>query len=139
MAHWLFKTEPTEYSFENLKKDGTTSWTGIRNFQARNFLKTAKLGDAIILYHTGKEKSAVGLATVSENPMPEIDPKTPGDWVQLKISAKSALKNPVTITAMKSHPKLKSLLLFKQSRLSVIPLSELEYNSILELSTSPPK
>ena len=126
MKHWLVKSEPEAYSFAQLQKDKTTAWTGIRNFQARNFLREMARGDEVFVYHSVSEKAVVGLANVRKtaylDPTVEADEK--GEWFCVDLKAGKALPRPVTLEAIKAHKMLKDILLVRQSRLSVIPLTE---------------
>ncbi len=133
---WLFKSEPETYSFETLTKDKKTAWNGVRNFQARNFLRECKKEDFALIYHSGKEKSVVGVTKIIKEAYPEPDPKKPGDWVQIDLAYALRLKKPVSLSLMKTTPALKSLMLIKQSRLSCMPVSEKEFKTILELGES---
>jgi predicted RNA-binding protein with PUA-like domain len=135
--YWLFKTEPETFSFETLmdakKTPGRkTAWNGVRNYQARNFLRECKKGDLAVIYHSGKERSAVGLVKILKEGFPELDPKKKGDWVQLEVGFAMKLNQPVTLTEMKANPKLKSMMLIKQSRLSCMPVTTSEFKTILE-------
>lgn len=134
--NWLFKTEPETYSFDTLVKEKKTAWNGVRNFQARNFLKEVKKGEFALIYHSGKDKAVMGIARIAKEGYPEPDPKKPGDWVQLDIAYALKLKTPVTLASMKSNATLKNLLLIKQSRLSCMPVGEKEFKTILELGDS---
>lgn len=134
--YWLFKSESDTYSFETLIKEKRTAWNGIRNFQARNFLRECKKGDWVLIYHSGKEKSVVGIADILGAGYPEPDPKKPGDWVQLDIRAQLKLKSPVPLSVLKSTRALKDLLLIKQSRLSCMPVTSDEFKMIVELGAS---
>ncbi len=129
---WLMKTEPSTYSFETLLKEKKTNWNGIRNFQARNFLRQAKKGDRVLIYHSGDDKAVVGVAKIVKEAYPEIDPDG-GDWVQVDIEKVASLKTPVTLAQIKATASLKSLMLIKQSRLSVMPVSEKDCETILKL------
>jgi predicted RNA-binding protein with PUA-like domain len=130
---WLFKSEPETYSFETLMKEKKTTWNGVRNFQARNFLRECKKGEFALIYHSGKEKAVVGVAKITKEGYPEPDPKKAGDWVQLVLSAAFKLKTPVTLAQIKTTAALKNLPLIKQSRLSCMPVGEKEFKTILEL------
>lgn len=134
--NWLFKTEPDTYSFETLIKDKKTAWNGVRNFQARNFLKECSKGEFALIYHSGKDKAVVGVARILKEAYPEPDPKKPGDWVQLDIGYALKLKKPVPLAQLKSTSSLKNLLLIKQSRLSCMPVQAAEFKTILELGES---
>ena len=131
---WIYKTEPETYSFEQLLKGGKTNWNGVRNFQARNFLKQAQTGDEVVIYHSGKEKSAVGLAKVIRAAYEDMDLDQPGDWVQVDIKAIRKFAKPISLTAMKADKVLKEMQLVRQSRLSVSPLTKKEFSQILSLS-----
>ena len=133
MNHWLFKSEPNVYSIDDLAKDKKTAWTGIRNYQARNFLKTCKKGDLVLIYHSNIGKAVVGVAKITAEAYSEIDDSRAGDWVQVDISYVSKLTNPVTLDEIKTTPALKNIPLLKQSRLSCMPLSEKDFNTILKM------
>lgn len=133
-THWLVKSEPHVYPFSQLLKDRKTNWNGVRNFQARNFLKTMNKGDLVLYYHSGDERSAVGIARVLKEFYPDLDPKKPGEWVQVDLEPIEELENPVTLTAIKANTKLKNLMLIKQSRLSVMPVSEQDFQTVLAMA-----
>ena len=130
---WLFKSEPETYSFETLKKEKKTAWNGVRNFQARNFLRECKKGDYAFIYHSGKERSVVGVVKILKPGYPELDPKKKGDWVQLDVGYALNLSTPVTLETIKKTAALKALPLIKQSRLSCMPVKENEFETILKL------
>lgn len=131
--HWLFKTEPGTYSFDQLLKDKRTAWNGVRNYQARNFLKQAQVGDLVIIYHSGGSPSAVGIAQITKAAYPDLDPKKPGDWVQLDLIPVQRFEVEVSLSQMKSEKALKDLLLIKQSRLSCMPVTPSEFERIKQL------
>ena len=131
MNYWLVKQEPEAYSFDDLVKDGTTDWTGVRNFQARNNLKTMKKGDEVLFYHSVSEKSVVGITEVSKESYP--DP-TDEKWIAVEIKAVKKLKNPVTLEQIKANGALNNIALVRQSRLSVLPLTKDEYEEILSMA-----
>src|SRR5215813_6748874 len=132
MNYWLVKQEPSSYSFADFTKEKKTDWTGVRNYTARNNLKAMKKGDKVFYYHSGEGKEVVGLATVSKTYFP--DPTaTDGDWVAVELQAGKPIKNPVSLAAIKGNPKLKNIALVRLSRLSVVPLSEDEFNEILRM------
>ena len=126
MKHWLVKSEPEAYSFAQLQKDKSTAWTGVRNFQARNFLMAMAKGDEVFVYHSVSEKAVVGVATVVKTayPDPTVEPGEKGDWVCVELKAGKAFPHPVSLEAIKAHRTLQDTLLVRQSRLSVLPLSE---------------
>ena len=133
MKNWLVKQEPEAYSFDDLIKDGKTDWTGVRNFQARNNLREMKLGDSVMFYHSISEKSVVGLAEVSrENFTDPLDEK----WIAVEIKPVEKFAKPVTLEQIKAEAGLHNIALIKQSRLSVMPLTEGEFDLILKLVNS---
>ncbi len=131
--YWLFKSEPETYSFDTLKKEKKTAWNGVRNFQARNFLRLCKKDDLALIYHSGKEKAVVGIARIIKEAYPDPDPKKKGDWVQVDIAYFSHMAEPVSLAKLKSTPQLKTLPLIKQSQLSCMPVGEKEFRLILEI------
>jgi predicted RNA-binding protein with PUA-like domain len=131
MNYWLVKQEPTSYSFDDLVREKTTDWTGVRNYQARNNLMAMKKGDKVFFYHSGAEKAVVGTAAVSKTAFP--DP-TDEAWQAVEIKAGKRLRSPVTLADIKANPKLAGIALLKLSRLSVVPLTEAEYDEILRMS-----
>ena len=132
MNYRLLKTEPEEYSFDDLVQDGNAVWDGIRNYQARNNLKLMKKGDKVFIYHTGDEKQIVGLAEVVKEHYADPLDKT-NTWCIVQIKALEKLKKPITLEMIKNEKSLKGLQLLKQSRLSVVPLTKKEFNRILLL------
>ena len=133
MNYWLVKQEPESYSFETFQGEGKTDWTGVRNYTARNNLRAMKNGDKVLYYHSGGERSVVGLAKVTKTAFP--DPTGEGDtWSAVELEAGKAVKNPVTLAAIKANPKLANIALIKLSRLSVVPLTKEEYDEIITMS-----
>lgn len=131
MNYWLVKQEPEAYSFDDLIKDGKTDWTGVRNFQARNNLRAMRLGDTILFYHSVSEKSVVGLAEVSREEFTDpLDEK----WIAVEIKPVKKFTKPVSLEKIRSEEGLQNIALIKQSRLSVMPLTEGEFELILKLS-----
>ncbi len=135
MAYWILKTEPTTYSFENLVTDKTTCWDGVRNYQARNNLSAMKIGDLAMIYHSVGPKELVGIAKVIKSSYP--DPSATEDvWVAVDIAFQKYLARPVKLLELKSIPELCDLSLVRQGRLSVCPLSKIEWDIILSLAKS---
>lgn len=133
MNYWLIKSEPNTYSWDDLVKLGKDHWDGVRNYQARNNMKTMKPGDLALFYHSVKEKSVVGIAEcVSEFYQ---DPTTDDDrWVVVDFVPKEKLKKPVTLDDIKAVPELSEMVLVKNSRLSVQPVKKEEFDKIIAMS-----
>ncbi len=131
--YWLVKSEPFKYSWERFLKDGKTVWDGVRNYQARNNLKTMKKGDWVLFYHSNEGLNVVGIAEVIKEYYqdPTTDDK---NWVVVDLKPKKTLKNPVDLSQIKNDEILKNMALVKQSRLSVCPVTKIEFDRILELS-----
>jgi predicted RNA-binding protein with PUA-like domain len=133
MAKWLLKTEPTAYSWADLQRDKTTTWDGITNALALKNLRTMKKRDEAIIYHTGGERAAVGIARITSNPY--ADPKA-GDerMAVVDLKAGQPLPRPVTLDEMKADPAFTGWDLLRLSRLSVVPVPEPVWKRILNLS-----
>jgi predicted RNA-binding protein with PUA-like domain len=132
-AYWLVKSEPQEYSFEHLLLDKIVDWTGVRNYQARNYLKEMKRGDKVLFYHSYQDKRIVGLALVAKEFF--ADPLAEGkEWVAVQFSPVHTLNRPIGLEEIKDSPGLQSLPLLKQPRLSVMPLSKEEFNLIMQMA-----
>ncbi|KQU53076.1 ubiquinol-cytochrome C reductase [Sphingomonas sp. Leaf339] len=127
---WLVKTEPDSYSFTDLVAEGRTEWTGIRNHTAANHLRAMAVGDDVLIYHSGKEKAAVGTATVARAAQPDGDE----GWVSTSLAADVPLARPVTLALMKADPALADMAMIRQSRLSVSPITDTEWSVILRLA-----
>ena len=123
MADFLLKTEPSDYSFDDLVKEKQTVWTGVKNFAAIRHLLSTKRGDRLVIYHTGEVKAAVGLAAVVSA---DTDPKSPTD-PHVVIAAGKPLASPVTLATIKSEKLFRDSPLVKIGRLSVVPLSVAQY------------
>jgi predicted RNA-binding protein with PUA-like domain len=134
MAHWLIKSEPSAYSWEQLVKDKKTSWTGVRNAQASSNLKAMKVGDRCFFYHSNEGKEIVGIAEVVKGAYPDPTDKE-GKSVTVDVKAVDPVKQHVTLAAIKAEPKLKDFGLVRQSRLSVVPVSDEQWKLIMKMST----
>jgi predicted RNA-binding protein with PUA-like domain len=131
-GHWLVKQEPGDYSWSDLVRDGKTAWTGVRNFQARNNLHQMKVGDAVLFYHSGKEKSVVGVASVSKAAYPDPTAADPS-WIAVDIKPKKPLARSVALADIRANQKLRDLSLVRQSRLSVMPVTKEGFETILAM------
>jgi len=131
--NWLVKEEPENYSFGELLEDKTTVWAGVRNPVAQRNLREMKKGDRVFFYHTGKEKSVVGTATVSKAAYP--DPKN-DNLVVVEIAAGKALKRPVTLAEIKADKRFKDMPLVRIARLSVQPVTDDQWDMIEGISKS---
>ena len=130
MAHWLMKSEPGTYSWSDLVRDGSTEWDGVRAPAARLHLKAMKRGDEAYFYHSGNERSVIGVMRVTREAAPE--PKDP-DWVSVAVEPVRELARPVTLKQVKADPRLAKMELVRQSRLSVSPVRDAEWKAVLEL------
>ncbi len=126
---WLFKTEPTAYSFQQLQKDKKTVWDGVKNNLALKHLKEIKEGDSILVYHTGDEKAAVGIARAVSGGYPDPSKKDP-KLVVVDIEAVKPLPRPVTLAEIKANSKLAKFDLVRLPRLSVMPVTEEQWTVI---------
>ncbi len=134
--YWLVKQEPEAYSWLTFVKEGKAVWTGVRNFQARNNLRAMEIDDLVLFYHSVSEKQVVGIARVQKKAYPDPTAKE-GDWSTVDLAPVRAVNRPVTLDEIKKHPLLKNILLIRNSRLSVSPLSKSEFDTILKLSETP--
>ena len=134
MAYWLLKSEPDEWSWNQQKAEGRNGaeWGGVRNFQARNNMRKMRRGDLGFFYHTGKEKSVVGIVKVVKEVHPESTDPT-GQWECVDVAAVKALPRPVTLAEIKANPKLKDMVLARVARLSVQPVTAQEWSIICKL------
>ena len=134
MNYWLLKTEPETFSWSDLVRDKKAVWDGVRNFQARKYLKEIQKGDLALIYHTGEQKAIVGISKVTREGYPE--PKDP-DWVAVNLAPEKALKNPVSLARIKADKSMQKMVLVRASRLSVQPVTKDEFEHILGLSSKP--
>lgn len=130
MAHWILKSEPGSYGWDDLRRDGGTEWDGIRNAAARLHLKAMTVGDEALLYHSGKDKAAVGVVRIARTWRPD---GPDGDWASVRVEPVRPLKTPVTLAAMKAAPALKGMEMLRLSRLSVSPVTSDEWSGLLEM------
>ena len=133
MAHWLVKSEPSAYSWEQLEKDKHTVWDGIRSYAARNHLRAMKKGDEVLFYHSNEGLEIVGIAKVKKEAFQ--DPSTDEDaWVAVELQPHKKLKKPVSMVKIKADKRLKDMALVRIGRLSVQPVTDKEWNAIMELA-----
>jgi predicted RNA-binding protein with PUA-like domain len=137
MGHWLVKSEPEAYAWETFLRDKKTAWTGVRNFAARNHLRAMRRGDQVLFYASVTTKAVVGVAEVLKEAFPDPTAKE-GDWSAVELKAKRSLARPVTLEEIKSEKSLAKIELLRQGRLSVVPLTEAEYKTILRLGAANP-
>ena len=130
--YWLVKQEPSAYSWDDFVRDGRTSWTGVRNFTARNNLRAMQVGDEVLFYHSIVGKAVVGVAEVVRAAYPDPTAKE-GDWSAVDLVPKRPLAQPVTLEQVKPAPALKEIALVRLSRLSVQSLTAPEFREILRL------
>lgn len=130
MAHWLMKSEPATYSWADLQRDRSTEWDGVRNPAARLHLKGMAPGDEAFFYHSGDERSVIGIMRISRGAAP--DPKD-SCWVSVEVEPVRALTGPVTLKDIKADPRLPGMELIRQSRLSVSPVRDHEWQAIIAM------
>jgi predicted RNA-binding protein with PUA-like domain len=135
MAHWLIKSEPSTYAWDQLVKEKKTSWTGVRNPQAQINLKAMAAGDLCFFYHSGEGKEIVGIAKVVKTAYPDSTDKA-GKSITVDVAAVEPVKTPVTLAAIKADPTFKDFKLVRQSRLSVVPVSDEHWKLILKMSNA---
>jgi predicted RNA-binding protein with PUA-like domain len=130
MARWLMKSEPESYSWDDLVRDKGTEWDGVRNNAARLHLKAMKTGDEAFFYHSMSDKAVVGIMRIAREAQP--DPRD-ADWVSVRVEPVRKLDRAVTLAEIKAEPKLAKMELIRQSRLSVAPVREEEWSTILKM------
>ncbi|MCW3110257.1 MAG: ubiquinol-cytochrome reductase [Segetibacter sp.] len=132
MAHWLIKSEPSKYSWDKFVADKQTFWDGVRNYTARNNLKAMKKGDEVFFYHSNEGLEIVGIAKVAKEAYQDPTTEDP-NWVVVDFKPVKKLKKPVTLATIKSDIRLEKIALVRLGRLSVCPITDEEWNIILEL------
>ena len=133
LNYWLLKSEPSTWSWKDQVKAGVEMWDGVRNYQARNNLMRMKKKDLCFFYHSVSEKLIIGIVEVIKEHYPDPTDET-GRFVVTDVKAKKKLKRPVSLEEIKTTPKLSSIALIKQSRLSVMPLTKNEWDIIINIS-----
>jgi predicted RNA-binding protein with PUA-like domain len=142
MAYWLMKSEPATWSWDQQKAEGRTGaeWDGVRNFQARGNMRKMRTGDLAFFYHSGEERSVVGIVKVVKEAHPDSTDPT-GQWECVDVATMRPLPRPVSLAEVKAEPKLKSMVLVRNSRLSVQPVSDPEWRKVCAMGglTDPPE
>jgi len=131
VAHWLMKSEPGTFSWDDLVRDGGTDWDGVRNNAARLHLRAMKPGDQALFYHSGEERAVVGIMAIAGAGKPDGED---GSWVKVPVKPVRPLARPVTLAAIKAEPKLAKMELIRQSRLSVSPVRPEEWRAVLAMA-----
>ena len=133
MAHWLVKSEPSAYSWDNLVKEKQTCWSGVRNYAARLHLRNMKKGDEVLFYHSNEGTDIVGIAKVAKESYQ--DPTTDDDrWVAVDLKPHKKLKTPVSLATIKKDKRLSEMALVRIGRLSVQPVTDKEWSAVMELA-----
>lgn len=137
MAHWLMKSEPDVYGWDDLIREGEGTWDGVRNHAAALHLKTMRIGDTALFYHSNIGKEAVGIVTISAEAHPDPTEPEGTRWVAVRVRPLRLLNQPVTLAQMKAELRLADMVMLRQSRLSVAPLRDNEWAIMLELAVTP--
>jgi predicted RNA-binding protein with PUA-like domain len=132
MRYWLAKSDPDTYEWSDLVRDGKTTWDGIRNYKARNFLREMKPGDLVLFYHSGEEKSVVAGMKILSEPFPDRTAEE-DIWSAVDVAPVWTLKSPVTLARIKAEPSLRNIHLVREGRLSVMPLEKEAFDLIVSL------
>lgn len=130
--YWLVKSEPETYGWTDFVRDERTEWTGVRNFAARNNLRAMRRGDRVLFYHSVKGQAVVGIGEVARTAFPDTT-ATEGDWSAVELKAVAPLARPVTLEEIKTVPALAEMVLLKNSRLSVQPVTRAEFDAVVKL------
>ncbi len=131
MGHWLLKSEPDSYGWDDLVRDGGTEWDGVRNNAAAGHLRAMAAGDEALIYHSGKDKAAVGIARIARAAQADGDD---GRWVSVCVEPVRPLARPVTLAAMKAEPALADMAMLRQSRLSVSPVTDAAWQVLMRMA-----
>lgn len=134
MKYWLIKSEPHKYPITQLEKEGSTFWDGVRNYQARLNLLAMKKGDLCLYYHSNEGKAIVGLARVLREAYPDQSADSAENWVMVDVGFEEHFGRYLSLAELKAHPLLSSMAVVKNSRLSVCPVSEAEFNEVIKLT-----
>lgn len=137
MAYWLIKSEPSDYSWEKLAAEGRTVWTGVRNYQARDYLRAMQPGDLVFFYHAGEERMIVGLAEVAGTAFPD-ETATTGDWSAIDLKPRKPVNRVVSLEEIRNTYGLAVMPVASQSRLSLHPVSEGQAQMLLKIAKTEP-
>jgi predicted RNA-binding protein with PUA-like domain len=137
-SYWLMKSEPDAYSWDDLVRDGTGIWDGVRNHTAKLNMKKMQVGDEALFYHSNIGKACVGIMTITETAFPDPTADEGSPWVVVRVAPVRPLTHPVTLAAIKADPKLVDMDLIRQSRLSVASVRPSEWKHILAMSEATP-
>jgi predicted RNA-binding protein with PUA-like domain len=132
-SHWLVKSEPNTYAYADLERDGRTVWDGVRNYAAAGHLKAMRQGDEVLFYHSQEGLAVVGVATVARTAFPDASDPT-GRFVAVELAPARALSRPVTLADMKAEPALADMAMLRQGRLSVSPVTDAEWKTVLKMA-----
>ncbi len=135
MNYWLVKSEPDEYGFSDLQAEGTGRWDGVRNYAARNHLRSMRVGDLVLFYHSRKGLEVAGICKVVREAYPDPTAEK-GDWSAVDMAAVKPFSKPVPLKAIKDSPKLQEMPLVRIGRLSVMPVTEVEFYEILKMGNT---
>jgi predicted RNA-binding protein with PUA-like domain len=130
--YWLVKSDPEDYGWADLARDGRADWTGVRNFAARGHLNAMRVGDRVLVYESGGPKAVAGIAEVTRAAFPDATADEPG-WVAVELKAIAALKRPVTLAEIKATPALAQMALLRLARLSVQPVTRAEFERVVKM------
>ena len=133
MSYWLMKSEPDVFSYDDLVEKGKAEWDGVRNHAAQGHMKAMRKGDLALFYHSNIGVEAVGVMTIVEEAAPDSTDES-GKWIAVHVAPKLKLKQPVTLRTMKADPALADMVMIRQSRLSVSPLTKAQFDHIVALS-----
>jgi len=131
MAYWILRSEPETYGWDDLVRDGTTEWDGVRNATARIHLKAMAPGDTAMFYHSGKQKACVGTMRITRGWRPDGDD---GNWASVEVTLGEKLPHPVTLAEIKAEPQLKELMMLKLSRLSCSAVRDQEWAVLMDMA-----
>jgi len=133
MAYWLLKSEPHKYAWDRLVADGRTHWDGVRNYQAANNLKAMRVGDQAFFYHSNEGLEIVGICQIIREAYPDPGDEA-GKFVMVDVAPVAPLPHPVTLARIKAEPRLADFALVRQSRLSVVPVTDAAWHLLLEMA-----